>query len=93
MKKKNDGAKSANSANSASGILILGSNGINYFRVYSKDKTFVDHRLVHTDLQVEIKDTDAFFYTNKIGERLLDHSPKTLGMHYNVDLVLKMTGR
>ena len=85
MRKKNDGVKSANSTK---GILIRGADGLNYFRVYSKDKTFIDYRLVHSDLEVQIKDADAFFYTNKIGERLLDHSPRTLETEYNTSLVL-----
>jgi hypothetical protein len=85
MRKKNDGVKSAKSVK---GTLIRGLDGINYFRVHSPNKTFIDYRLVHSDLEVEIKDADAFFYTNKVGERLLDHSPKTLKTEYNCNLVL-----
>jgi hypothetical protein len=84
-RKKTDIIKSAKSVK---GILIRGTDGINYFRVYSPNKSFIDYRLVHSDLEVEIKDPDAFFYTNKIGERLLDHGPRTLGMEYDCSLVI-----
>jgi hypothetical protein len=49
------------------------------FRVYNKDKTFVDYRLTHTDLVVKILDADAAFYVNEDGDAKLDHSAETLG--------------
>lgn len=46
-------------------------------RVYSEDKsTFKDYMLIHYDLNVLIKDPDAFFYDDTM---VLDHSPATLG--------------
>jgi hypothetical protein len=51
-----------------------------YFRVYNYDKdTFIDYDLYHSDLFVQIKDLDAFFYSTTSGLNTLDHSPETLG--------------
>lgn len=68
----------AKSANGVTGHLLYLANGTYCFRVYKKDKTFVDYDLLHYDLCVTIKDKDAFLYKDSSGARL-DHSPLTLG--------------
>jgi O-methyltransferase involved in polyketide biosynthesis len=51
-----------------------------YFRVYNNDKTFDDYLLQHNDLAVTISTGyEASFYENEQGEKVLDHSPETLG--------------
>ena len=65
------------SANGTKGILISTENGY-MFRVYDSEniENFTDYSLHHSDLSVTITDEDAYFYDN----RVLDHSPKTLGI-------------
>lgn len=46
------------------------------FRVYNQDETFIDYDIAHSDMMIEIVDTDAWFYD----EKFIDHSPKTLGL-------------
>jgi hypothetical protein len=68
------------SADGVFGHIILHMDGKYYFRVYNYDKdTFVDYRLQHSDLYVQIKDLNAFFYSSESGLNTLDHSPATLG--------------
>lgn len=50
------------------------------FRVYHKDGGFTDYDLRHSDLEVTIRDEDAVFYELDNGQKLLDHSPPTLGI-------------
>ena len=50
-----------------------------YFRAYNADG-FEDYLLRHNDLAVTIDaDDEASFYENEQGEKVLDHSPETLG--------------
>lgn len=67
-------------ANGVVGHILCMLEGGCIFRVYDyRDKTiFIDYDLCHSDLCVQIKDPDAFFYLNSTGLAILDHSPKTL---------------
>lgn len=61
------------------GILIRDMESNYYFRVKDNNLDgFTDYKLVHNDLNVVIKDTDAYAYEIN-GEYYLDHSPDTLG--------------
>lgn len=74
----------AKSANGVFGHIICAFDGRYYFRAYNhKTDTFVDYNINHSDLCVQIKDPDAFFYTTENGLYILDHSPATLGMEDN----------
>lgn len=55
-----------------------------FFRTYNKDRTFTDYKLCHTDLEIQILDSDAYIY-EKNGEFYIDHGPKTLGLENEVD--------
>lgn len=48
------------------------------FRVYDKHHNFVDYDILHYDMEVEILDRDATFYTDG-NESWIDHSLETLG--------------
>jgi hypothetical protein len=70
-------------ANGTTGILIpvfVDDNAPKVvFRVYGGsgiDFSYVDYDLKHSDLQVTICDSDAYFYDGLY----LDHSPLTLGL-------------
>ena len=60
------------------GFLCISSDGRHFFRAYNGDETFSDYKLCHSDLKIQILDTDAYIY-NRNGELCIDHSPKTLG--------------
>lgn len=64
------------SANGVTGVLLP----IGVFRVYHDGGEFTDYDICHSDLQVTINDTDAYFYEREDGEPYLDHSPQTLGI-------------
>ena len=66
-------------ANKAKGHLLYVHGANKYvFRVYQKDRTFIDYDIAHCDLCVTINDADAHFYSD--GTRnILDHAPETLG--------------
>jgi len=50
------------------------------FRIYSNaPHDFVDYDLRHTDMRIQIVDSDAFFYSDDKGA-CIDHSPATLGI-------------
>lgn len=70
-----------NNIRSANGIkaCLIFIHGINKYvvRVYREDHKFTDYDLMHCDLGIVIDDEDAAFYED---QRLLDHSPETLGM-------------
>jgi hypothetical protein len=61
---------------------LLNFDGKWYFRIYaSKGKPeFTDYRLYHQDLQIQITDTRASFYTDADGNKWLDYSPRVLGL-------------
>ena len=66
------------SANKTKGSLLITNDEV-IFRVYNKDKSFIDYNIFHNDLQIVIEDFDAYFYSD--GENnILDHSPETLGI-------------
>ncbi|CAG0949621.1 hypothetical protein MTYP_00113 [Methylophilaceae bacterium] len=68
------------SAAGVRGVLCKSLDGSFFFRVYSKDHSFIDYALRHDDLEVTIGETElASFY--RIGEEyILDHSPGVLGL-------------
>ena len=67
------------SANGVEGFLIWCGDNKFRFRVYPEEGGFIDYDILHCDLQVNINDADAYFYTE--GDRnILDHSPETLGV-------------
>jgi hypothetical protein len=62
------------------GFLCRDITGEYFFRVYSDDKaTFIDYRMRHSDLEIEIVDEDSAFYEHA-EESVLDHAPDVLGM-------------
>ena len=63
------------SANGLTGMLIQTWDSMK-FRVYNNENMFTDYDILHCDLEVTIKDTDAYIYDNKY----IDHSPQTLGI-------------
>ena len=67
-------------ANGTIGYLIRVATEQEYvFRVYNEDKSdFVDYDILHYDMQIQIQDSDAYFYQNVVGD-YIDHSPETLG--------------
>ena len=77
--------KSCKPAKGMKGCIISSLDNKHFFRVYSDDKSsFIDYKLWHSDLQVQILDEDATLYevTNRGGsdDHILDHSPQTLGI-------------
>jgi hypothetical protein len=53
--------------------------GKTMFRVYDRDHNFTDYDIHHSDLEVTIRDPDAYFYRDEFTDRL-DHGPDTLGL-------------
>jgi hypothetical protein len=51
------------------------------FRVYTSDDKaeFIDYQIDHMDLQVQINDSSAAFYSDADGNKWLDYSPAILG--------------
>ncbi len=69
------------SANGVEGFLLYVHGTSTFqFRVYHEDKSFTDYDIFHSDLCVKIDDKDAYFYQDKDGRNILDHSPDTLGL-------------
>lgn len=66
------------SAQGIRGCLLY--NGYNnyFLRVYDANHNFKDYDILHCDLEVEIVDSDAYFYETA-DNCVLDHSPLTLG--------------
>ncbi len=60
------------------GILIEKLDGSLGFRFYEKGGTFTDYSIRHSDLSIEIDDTDAYVYEEN-GMKYIDYSPKSLG--------------
>ncbi len=50
-----------------------------FFRTYDNDGNFTDYNLCHSDLEIQISDSDAYVYERN-GELCIDHSPQTLGI-------------
>jgi len=61
------------SANGLKGTLIKDGSAL-YFRVYTHSN-FVDYEVLMHDLEIQIKDSDAFLKQNEV----LDYSDETLG--------------
>ena len=65
------------------GFLVRTVSGEYVIRVYSANHDFIDYKIYHNDLEIEITDDDAFFY--KIDSKnIIDYSPKTLGRDYDL---------
>jgi hypothetical protein len=77
--------KKYRSAKGIKGMLIGGSGGGPFFRVYGPDGSFKDFSIDHYDLEVQIIDTDAFLYDfDVVGAdaeegNSLNYSPTSLG--------------
>jgi hypothetical protein len=68
------------SADGQEGYLIWCGGDRYVFRIYTNaPDEFVDYDIRHTDMRVQIVDSDAFFYTDEQGSTV-DHSPATLGL-------------
>ena len=65
--------RSVKPAKGTKGFIIRVGDG-HMFRVYDKNFDFVDYDITHHDLEVQILDSDASFYSNEFGN-YLDHSP------------------
>ena len=61
------------------GFLCKSINDRFFFRTYSEDGTYTDYKICHSDLEIQILDSDAYIYKKK-GNFCIDHSPKTLGI-------------
>lgn len=70
-------------AKGVTGHLLDEFNGNYCFRVYGPDHSFVDYKVMHSDMVVTIEDDDAAFYTDELGVTTLDHAPETLGRGRN----------
>lgn len=68
------------SANGLKGVLIFGIDTV--FRVYNKSN-FTDYIISMSDLEIQIKDRDAFLKEVN-GEEFLDYSDETLGMYEKI---------
>ena len=76
-KLKNTILPAVKSADGVSGSLCRGIGGTYFFRVYHDHEKFTDYELLHSDLNITIEDSDAFFYSTNVCA-VLDHSPETL---------------
>jgi hypothetical protein len=65
------------------GYLCISLDGRYFFRTYHNDGSFCDYDINHTDMEIEIVDSDAYIY-KKDGECVIDHAPETLGMRKSV---------
>ncbi len=70
-------------AKGVTGHLLDEFNGNYSFRVYGPDHSFVDYKVMHSDMVVTIEDDDTAFYTDELGVTTLDHAPETLGRGSN----------
>ncbi len=71
------------SVNNRKATLLFDLDGEAFIRFYNKDKSFMDCKLQHNDLEITITDSDAFVYIVDDGDgydAILDHSPATLGI-------------
>ena len=55
-----------------------------FFRTYTEDGTFNDYEICHSDLEIQIMDTDAYIY-NRSGNLCIDYGPKTLGLEEEIE--------
>ena len=68
------------SADGREGYLIWCGGDRYVFRIYKEaPHEFTDYDLRHSDMCVQIKDSDAFFYVDEKGAAI-DHAPETLGI-------------
>ena len=66
------------------GFLCRSFDGKFFFRAYAEDGTFNDYEICHSDLEIQIMDTDAYIY-NRNGILCIDYSPKTLGIEKEIE--------
>jgi hypothetical protein len=65
--------RSVKPAHGVKGILIrVGDHHV--FRIYGEGHSFVDYDILHYDLEVEILENDAYFYSSEFGN-YLDYAP------------------
>lgn len=67
-------------AKGSKGTLIIGSNDEIYFRIYNKDKSFIDYKIQANDIEIQI--IDDFIDLIQINEKegYLDYDKSTLGI-------------
>ncbi len=66
------------------GFLCRSFDGKFFFRTYTEDEAFNDYEICHSDLEIQIMDTDAYIY-NRNGNLCIDYSPKTLGIEKEIE--------
>jgi hypothetical protein len=66
-------------AHKLKGYLCMSLEGQYFFRRYQQDGSFCDYDINHTDMEIQIVDTDAYIY-KKDGECYIDHAPESLGL-------------
>ena len=65
---------------SLKGMLCRDINGRVFIRTTAPNGSTTDYDVAHCDLQIEVKDDDAYIYQR--GEKLvIDYSPSTLGIN------------
>ena len=55
-----------------------------FFRTHKQDGSYIDFEICHSDLEIQILDNDAYFYTRN-GNNCIDYSPKTLGTEKEIE--------
>jgi len=73
--------KNVRPAKGIEGHLIYTAMGDFMFRVYSSDNSFVDYKILHSDLLMTVIDDDSVLCEAKDGTPVLDHHPNTLGLN------------
>lgn len=73
------------SADKVRGMLLYNGHNNYYLRVNQGDGTFKDYDILHSDLEIQVLDVDAYLYELGDGSLVLDHSPETLGIQYDED--------
>jgi len=61
------------------GFLCRSTDNRYFFRTYDENGAITDYALLHSDLEIQILDSDAYIYERK-GGYCIDHSPQTLGL-------------
>ena len=65
------------------GFLVRTISGDYVIRVYDTNHDFIDYKIYHDDLEIEITDDDACCYEID-SKNIIDYSPKTLGRDYDL---------
>ena len=55
-----------------------------FFRTYNEDGSHIDYDICHSDLEIQILDSDAYIY-NRNGNLCIDHGPRTLGTEKEIE--------